>query len=174
VTLASVAVLAIVYLVEGLREALLAALLLGALAPVDLLLVRSLALENARLLARAVVEEVSRLNPARAVASRHRGRVYVAARLDRGDLHLIVSSKGVEGALVENPVYLPTMEPGPARSLVGACGETMQEEELEAVLLDPETGCLRLARGRARVYARRCSGPGPGDVRRAVRLLAGS
>jgi len=148
-----------IYIWGGERNLLLLILLLAATLPIDLILVKSLMVESGRLLGRTVHEALMELSPRHVSVVREWSRVYVAARLEQGDLYLVVGPGRVEAALVESPSILPV--PSGARLARGflrlpRCGEAEDTVELEAVLMDPVSGCRRLVRGRARVAGYRC------------------
>ncbi|NPA98065.1 MAG: hypothetical protein GXO43_01675 [Crenarchaeota archaeon] len=168
--------LVVLYVTSGERNLLLLILLLAATLPIDLILVRSLMVESGRLLGRTVLEALTELSPRHVSVVREWSRVYAAARLEQGDLHLVVGPGRVEAALVESPSILPSP---PGAKLVKEllqlprCGEAEGTVELEAVLLDPVSGCRRLVRGRARVAGYRCGRLELDRVRSVIARVAG-
>ncbi len=163
-TIGLAAFLAAGYVVSGDKEFLLALLLILAMAPLDVLLVKSIISSRYDQLADYVVELLEGLDAESVASMMHWGRLFVAARTRIGDVHVFASTNSLLVAVAEAPMYLPAETRRPPlllREALGSAGRgcRVSEGSLESFVgLDPVKGCLAHVRGRVRYLSVRCAG----------------
>ena len=145
-------------------------MILIATIPLDVLILHSVMTSNAKTVAGAILKALAALRAREIVALRSGPRTYIAARLDKGDLHIITTPTRIEAALIESPTYLPAPHnQSLTKSLTSGhrigkqrCRRIVEEKVIQAVIPEPGTGCPRQVRGKARLVSYSC-GPSSSD-----------
>ena len=146
---------------------LLVIMILIATIPLDIIILHSVMTSSAKTVAEAILQALASARARGIVALRRGPRTYIAARLDKGDLHIIASPTSIEAVLIESPTYLPAPHnEGLTSSLIRRrgiggkeCRKLVEEKDIQAVLPEPGTGCPRQVQGKARLVAYSCGPP---------------